>query len=231
MKSRKPPAEALLWFLSISKISSNASDRLLIRIFTYVYHCAHLYSRIQACLRTNDLNHMLSNSPSILQEIDCLEDNVEPFTNPSIVDHYIPRPLASHPCLKPDNMNLQSTLMCIYLSNFRLHISSATLIFLQEASRSLACTPQQRSLFLGRQDRCMWEFWSVSERVLELLRQYSSNGEEALRLSCLGWVDVIMVLGALKTIAGSQLSLSWQRKMAQNSLMLFQEYPGMTSPA
>jgi hypothetical protein len=112
-----------------------------------------------------------------------------------------------------------------------MHISSATLIFLQEASRSLACTPQQRDLFLGWQDRCMWEFWSISERVLGLLRQYNSNGEETIRLSRLGWVDIIMVFGALKTIAESQLSLSWQRKMAQNSLILFQDYLGMTFPA
>jgi hypothetical protein len=76
----------------------------------------------------------------------------------------------------------------------------------------------------------LWEFWSVSERVLGLLRQEDFTGEETF-LSCLGWIDTIKALGALKTIAGSQLSLSWQQKTAQSSLMLFQKYPVMTFPA
>lgn len=44
----------------------------------------------------------------------------------------------------------------------------------------------------------------------------------------LGWIDAIMMYGALKTIANSQLSLSWQRKLAQNTLILFREHLGMT---
>jgi hypothetical protein len=131
MHSRKPPADPPLWFLSISKFSTNSFDRLLIRIFTYVYHCTRLYSRFQTCLRTNDPTHMLLASPWLLQEMDCLEDNVEPCIDPSITGLNIPRPLASNPCLKPDDMNLRSILMCIYLSTFQMHISSAALTFLQ----------------------------------------------------------------------------------------------------
>lgn len=229
MHSRKPPADPPLWYHSISKFSTNSSDRLLIRVFTYVYHCTHLYSRFQTCLRTNDPTHMLSTSPSVLQEMDCLEDNVEPCAEPSITGLTIPHPLASYSCLKPDGMSLQSILMCIYLSTFRMHISSAALTFLQEASRSLEYTPQQRDLFFRRQDRCLWEFWSLSERVSELIRQCTFTGGETF-LSCLDWVDTIKVFGALKLIAGSQLSLSWQRRMAENSLLLFQKYLGLTFP-
>ena len=143
--------------------------------------------------------------------MDCLEEHVEPSTN--AVDHIIPRPLASHPSLNPNNMSLRSIINCIYLSNFRLHISSAVLVFLQAASRSSVCTPQQRKLFLRRQDQCMWEFWSISERVLELFRHLEFRGEEdCLSVSRLGWVDAMMVAGALKTIAESQLSLSGSGK-------------------
>lgn len=165
---------------------------------------------------------MLSTSASVLHEMDCLEEHVEPSTN--AVDHIIPRPLASHPSLNPNNMSLRSIINCIYLSNFRLHISSAVLVFLQAASRSSVCTPQQRKLFLRRQDQCMWEFWSISERVLELFRHLEFRGEEdCLSVSRLGWVDAMMVAGALKTIAESQLSLSWQRKMVQYNLVLFRK--------
>jgi hypothetical protein len=80
------------------------------------------------------------------------------------------------------------------------------------------------------QDRFMWEFWSVSERVLGLIKQCATINGEAF-LSSLGWVDTVKVYGALKTIAGSQLSLSWQQKMAQNNLLLFQKYPGMVFSA
>lgn len=191
-----------------------------------VYKCTRLHSQIQALLQTNDRSYMLSNSPSIL---DYLEDNAEPFTNPSIVGHGIPPPLAQYFCLKPNNMSQQSMAVCSYLSNFRMHISSAALTFLQEASCALTCTPQQRNLFMERQDRCMWEFWSLSDRVLGLLSHCKIIGEDAC-IPNLGWIDAIMMYGALKTIAKPQLPLSWQREMARNSLILFREHLGLTFP-
>lgn len=82
---------------------------------------------------------------------------------------------------------------------------------------------------MERQDRCMWEFWSLSDRVLGLMSHCKIIGEDACP-SDLGWIDAIMMYGALKTIADSHLSLSWQREMAQSSLMLFREHLGMTFP-
>lgn len=110
-----------------------------------------------------------------------------------------------------------------------MHISSAALTLVQEASRAPTCTPQQRNLFMERQDRCMWEFWSLSDRVLGLLSHRKIIGEDAC-IPNLGWIDAIMMYGALKTIANSQLSLSWQREMARNSLILFRDHLGMTFP-
>lgn len=102
-------------------------DSTLLAVWIFnVYECTRLHSQIQALLQTNDRGYMLSNSPSILQDIDYLEDNAEPFTDPSIVGHGIPPPLAS---LKLDNMSLQSMEVCSYMSNFRMHISSAALRF------------------------------------------------------------------------------------------------------
>jgi hypothetical protein len=75
----------------------------------------------------------------------------------------------------------------------------------------------------------MWEFWSLSDRVLGLLSHSKIIGEDAC-IPNLGWIDAIMMYGALKTIANSQLSLSWQQEMAQNSLILFQEHLGMPFP-
>ena len=129
-----------------------------------MYHCTRLHSRIQALLQTNDLDYMLSNSPSILQIIDYLEDNTEPFTDAAKVDHDIPPPLASYLCLKPDNMSLQPMAFCSYLSNFPMHVSSAALTFLQEASQAPTCTPQQRNLFMERQYLC------INVRILVPLR-------------------------------------------------------------
>jgi hypothetical protein len=53
--------------------------------------------------------------------MDCLHDNVEPFTDRLIIDHSIPQPLASYPSLKLDTMDLRSILIWIYLSTFRMH--------------------------------------------------------------------------------------------------------------
>lgn len=75
----------------------------------------------------------------------------------------------------------------------------------------------------------MWEFWSLSDRVLGILSHHKIIGEDAC-IPNLGWVEAIMMYGALKTIANSQLSLSWQREMAQNSLILFHEHLGMMFP-
>lgn len=64
-------AKAPSWFLSITRHSST-SDQLMCYVWTYIYHCTRLHSRIQALLQTNDLDYMLSNSTSTLQNIDYL---------------------------------------------------------------------------------------------------------------------------------------------------------------
>ena len=76
----------------------------------------------------------------------------------------------------------------------------------------------------------MWEFWSLSGRVLGLLSDPKIMIDNAFTPN-LGWIEAIMMYGALKTIATSQLSLSWQREMAQKSLVSLGEDLGMVFSA
>lgn len=51
----------------------------------------------------------------------------------------------------------------------------------------------------------MWEFWSLFDRVLGLLSHRKIIGEDAC-IANLGWIEAIMMYGALKTIENSKFT-------------------------
>lgn len=234
---RESPEEVLTWIHELYR-QCGPSESLLIRASIFAYYCTRLCSRIQELVNAGDLNQLLSSSPSILRDMDDVDQIMPPFSeDKSTADHVIQPSLAPYTTL--ERMGLHSVGVKAYQGNFRMHLSSNVLNFLLHASRAPGCTPQQKTLFARIQDRCIQEFRAVAKSVLFMLGMTESIGFPA-RLGQqkgltangslyrgLGWGDAIMVYGSLRRIAMCHISLDWQRDAANTLLGLMKEQLGI----
>jgi hypothetical protein len=193
---------------------------------------------MQELVNAGDLNQLLSSSPSILRDMDDVEQIMHPFSDDkSIADPVIQPSLAPYTAL--EQIDLHYVGVNAYQCNFRMHVSSNVLTFLLHASRAPGCTPQQKILFARIQHRCIQEFRAGANKVLAMLGMTCSMGfparpEQQTGLTAdgnsyrgLGWADAIMVYGSLRRIAVCHISLDWQRDAANHTLGLMKGQLGI----
>ncbi|KAJ5208137.1 hypothetical protein N7449_002516 [Penicillium cf. viridicatum] len=115
--------EALTWFLEYHKYCE-LSEYPILRACIFSHHCARICSRVRALVDTGDLDKVLSSSPSILQEMDEVEQITHPLSHDEVVascviDHPTTpytRPKHTYPCYIGVH---------VIQSNFRMRLSYA----------------------------------------------------------------------------------------------------------
>lgn len=168
--------EALTWFLQFHKYCE-PSEYPILRAFIFSHHCARVCSRIRALVDRGDLNEVLSSSPSILQDMEEVEQAIHPLSHEEAVASYVvdppmtphARPKQAYPCYVGVH---------IIQSNFRIRLSYAVLEFLGYACKAPGCTPQQRMIFKRYQNRCVEEIEALMDkvsRIMEMLPDVRSD--------------------------------------------------------
>ncbi|RFU34116.1 hypothetical protein B7463_g2194, partial [Scytalidium lignicola] len=230
---QESPKETPKLLREISKHCESV-EYTLVRAGIFSYHCNQLCSRIQRLINTGDLDHLLSNTPTILRDL----DNVEKVTYPLPDDNPITAcvvepPLAPYP--GPDHIDLRFVGVYSFQCCFRMQLASQVLDFLHHASEAPSCTPQQRLLFTQVRNRCIEDFRAVANKILfvlavtlevdspTLLEQLKGPKDDKNLSRILGWPDTIRVLWpvvqwSLRLIASSPISLDWQKSAAQKVL-------------
>ncbi|KAJ9486494.1 hypothetical protein VN97_g6839 [Penicillium thymicola] len=124
--------EALTWFLEYHKYCE-LSEYPILRACIFSHECARICSRIRALVDTGDLDNVLSRSPSILQEM----DEVEQITHPLSHDEAMANCVIDHPTTpytQPKHTYPCYVGVHVIQSNFRMRLSYAVLEFLGYAS-------------------------------------------------------------------------------------------------
>ncbi|KAJ5445006.1 hypothetical protein N7491_001088 [Penicillium cf. griseofulvum] len=143
--SGKESKEAFAWFLQFHKYCE-PSEYPMLRACIFSHHCARICSRIRVLVDTGDLDEVLSNSPSILQDIDDVEQATQPLSHEKAVSSYVVEPPLT-PYARPKDPYPCYVGVHILQSNFRMRLSYAVLEFLGYACKAPGCTPQQRMIF------------------------------------------------------------------------------------
>lgn len=152
----------------------SSSEHIPLRTCIFTYHCALLCSRIRKLLNEATDAELLSNSVSILQDMDNVEKATYPLSHKSFITENeveAPRP-AEHNHESPEKHTSQPMTVdslfrgsIMYRVNWRIRVSFYVLEFLQRASTSPTCTLEQRKLFLEYKLRCMEELRVLAERA------------------------------------------------------------------
>jgi hypothetical protein len=174
--SGKESKDAFTWFLLFHKYCE-PSEYPMLRACIFSHHCASICSRIRALLDTGDLDEVLSNSPSILQDMDDVEQATQPLSHEKAVSSYVVDPPLT-PYVQPKYQYPCYVGVHILQSNFRMRLSYAVLEFLAYACKAPACTPQQRMIFKRYQRRCVEEIQALvnkASRVLHVLPDMGSD--------------------------------------------------------
>ncbi|KAJ5694052.1 hypothetical protein N7536_004464 [Penicillium majusculum] len=179
--------EALTWFLEYHKYCE-LSEYPILRACIFSHHCARICSHVRALVDTGDLDKVLSSSPSILQEMDEVEQITHPLSHDEtvascVVDHPTTpytRPKHTYPCYVGVHV-----IQC----NFRMRLSYAVLEFLGYACKAPGCTPQQRMVFNRYQRRCVEELEALVDKASRILDMFPDVGSDELLDRRKGVVD------------------------------------------
>jgi hypothetical protein len=227
------PKETITWIRELYR-HCEPSEYTVVRACIFSYHCTRLCSRIRRLLDRGNLDELLFSSPSILQDMDEVEEATYPLSHETpITDCVIEHPLA--PYAGPDHIDLRYVGVCTYQCNSRMQLSSYFRDFLSHASEAPGCTPQQQIIFTKFRHRCVEEFRAVANKVLfilamtldidspTLLDQLKGPKDDKNLSRIVGWPDAIRVLWPvvqwpLRLIAACPISLDWQRDAAHEVL-------------
>lgn len=179
--------EALTWFLEYHKYCE-PSEYPILRACIFSHHCARICSRVRALVDTCDLDNVLSSSPSILQEMDEVEQITHPLSHDEamascVIDHPTTpytRPKHTYPCYVGVH---------VIQSNFRMRLSYAVLEFLRYACKAPGCTPQQGMVFKRYQGRCVEELEALVNKASRILDMFPDAGSGELLDRRKGAVD------------------------------------------
>jgi hypothetical protein len=166
--------ETLTWFLEYHKYCE-LSEYPLLRACIFSHHCARICSRVRALVDIGDLDKVLSTSPSILQEM----DEVEQITHPLSHDEAVASCVIDHPTTpytQPKHTYPCYVGVHILQSNFRMRLSYAVLEFLGYACKAPGCTPQQRMVFKRYQRRCVEELEALVDKASRILDMFPDVG-------------------------------------------------------
>ncbi|KAJ5810885.1 hypothetical protein N7447_010401, partial [Penicillium robsamsonii] len=166
--------EASAWFLQFHK-HCEPSEYAMLRACIFSHHCARICSRIRAIIDTGNLDEALSGSPSILQEMDEVEQATQPLSHEKAVASYVVDPPMA-PYAWPKDAHPCYVGAQVLQSNFRMRLSYSVLEFLGHARKAPGCTPQQRMLFKRHQRRCVEEIQALVDKVSHMLDKLPGVG-------------------------------------------------------
>ncbi|CAI7631462.1 unnamed protein product [Penicillium glandicola] len=159
--------EALTWFLQYHKYCE-PSEYPILRACILMHHCARICSRARALVDTGDLDEVLSSSPSILQDMDEVEQITHPLSHDEIMASYVVEP-PMKPYTRPKYTYPAYVGVHVLQSNFRMRLSYAVLEFLGYACKAPGCTPQQQMIFKQYQRRCIEDIYSLADKLSLIL--------------------------------------------------------------
>lgn len=159
--------EALTWFVQFHKYCE-LSEYPMLRACIFSHHCARICSRVRTLVDTGDLDDLLSNSPSILQDTDEVEQETHPLSHEEALASYVVDPPMT-PYTRPKYIYPCYVGVHVLQSNFRMRLSYAVLEFLRYACKAPGCTPQQRMIFKRYQLRCVEEIQALVDRASRTL--------------------------------------------------------------
>ncbi|KAJ5150527.1 uncharacterized protein N7500_010716 [Penicillium coprophilum] len=128
LMSGKGCKEASTWFLLFHKYCE-PSEYAMLRACIFSHHCARICSRVRALVDTADLNEVLSNSPSILQDMEEVEQATQPLSHEKAVVGYVVDPPMT-PYAGPKHVYPCYVGVNVLQGNFRMRLSYAVLEFL-----------------------------------------------------------------------------------------------------
>ncbi|KAH8699307.1 hypothetical protein BGW36DRAFT_159072 [Talaromyces proteolyticus] len=160
---RPPPKAILVWIQGFYQ-SCDPSEYPVVRHLIFSYHCSALCSRIRCLLNLGNLEKVLSDSHSILQDMEYLEKETYPLSHENpITDYIIEPPLVL--CSDTDPVGQFSIDQYIHQIHIRMRVSHHILEFLSKASRAPYCTPEQRISFTHFQRRGVEELQALASKV------------------------------------------------------------------
>ncbi|KAJ5501987.1 hypothetical protein N7463_004861 [Penicillium fimorum] len=168
--------KASAWFLQFHKYCE-PSEYAMLRACIFSHHCARICGRIRAIVDTGNLNEVLSSSPSILQEMDEVEQVTHPLSHEKAVASYVVDPPMA-PYARPKNVYPCYVGVQVVQSNFRMRLSYSVLEFLGYACKAPGCTPQQRTLFKRYQHRCVEEIQALMDKASHILGKLPDVGSD-----------------------------------------------------
>lgn len=224
MTSRECPEETFKWISEVYQYCDPA-EYAIIRAVIFAYHCTRLCSHIRGLIDASDLNELLSSSPTILRDIDRVEQITHPLSHKNTITSFVIEP-PLRPYGIPDCMHLRHMGVDAYQATFRMRVSYDLLQFLFHASKAPTCTPQQRELFTRLRHRSIEEFRTIANKTLIIVTTFFGmdsltpldqlgRRKDDIKISrTVGWSDVIRILWPLRMITECPISLEWQRDAA-----------------
>lgn len=147
------------------------TEHIVLRAYIFTYHCTRICRDIQKLLDNGDLDVLLQNSQSILQDVEDVENAIYPFAPDSPVAKCL-----VDPPLKPfDFLKGSYTGTSVLRSNYRLRLSHHVLEFVNQACKAPSCTYQQRIIFSGTRNRCLAEIQVLTKKIARFLELISPN--------------------------------------------------------
>ncbi|GAM41776.1 hypothetical protein TCE0_042r15154 [Talaromyces pinophilus] len=140
------------------------SEWPILRTYVFSFHCTHLCHRIRNLIEGDNAAELLASSSDIIQAIDEVEQQVEPFPEKGpIASIRIDPPsqlLKNDADLSSEELKLRTHQYVI-----RILLSSYAVDFVSYASRIPTCTAEQRKDFKILKQRYIWEMNVLSKRL------------------------------------------------------------------
>lgn len=140
------------------------SEWPILRTYVFSFHCTHICHRIRNLIEADNPAELLTRSSNIIQAIDDVEKQVEPFPKQGpIASIRIDPPsqlLKNDAGLSSEELRLRTHQYVI-----RILLSSYAVDFVSYASKIPACTAEQRKDFMLLKQRYIWEMDVLSKRL------------------------------------------------------------------
>jgi hypothetical protein len=149
--------EAPIWFAHFLKYCDE-SEYPSFQTCDFCHQCSRLCGRIQFLLKRGQPDEILANVPSILRDVEAVENNMPLLSNlETVIDS---RLVYHHGRYCGGALILQTV--------FRMRVSYHLLAFLQRASHLSSYLGNQKDIYKDIQTRCIQEMHALAERILRL---------------------------------------------------------------
>jgi hypothetical protein len=149
--------EAPIWFAHFLKYCDE-SEYPSFQTCDFCHQCSRLCGRIQFLLKRGQPDEILANVPSILRDVEAVENNMPLLSNlETVIDS---RLVYHHGRYCGGALILQTV--------FRMRVSYHLLAFLQRASHLSSYLGNQKDIYKDIQIRCIQEMHALAERILRL---------------------------------------------------------------